>query len=114
MEDKKDEAHPGCKSGEWPSSFVTKVISSTGSSEREADKLEGISLKRTFSSLDSYHDCEEQCIYCFKMFAVNVLVEHVEACASLNKVRCFYFPEILISKTCQWIVLVVAIRVSDL
>ena len=114
VEDKKDEAHPGCKSGEWPSSFVTKVISSTGSSEREVDKLEGISLKRTFSSLDSYHDCEEQCIYCFKMFAVNVLVEHVEACASRNKVRYFYFPEILISKTCQWIVLVVAIRVSDL
>ena len=114
VEDKKDEAHPGCKSGEWPSSFVTKVISSTGSSEREADKLEGISLKRTFSSLDSYHDCEEQCIYCFKMFAVNVLVEHVEACASRNKVRYFYFPEILISKTYQWIVLVVAIRVSDL
>ena len=48
------------------------------------------------------------------MFAVNVLVEHVEACASRNKVRYFYFPEILISKTCQWIVLVVAIRVSIL
>ena len=97
VEDEKDEAHPGCKSGEWPSSFVTKVISSTGSSEREADKLEGISLKRTFSSLDSYHDCEEQCIYCFKMFAVSVLVEHVEACATLNKVRYFYFPEIILS-----------------
>ena len=97
VKDEKDEAHPGCKSGEWPSSFVTTVISSTGSSEREADKLEGISLKRTFSSLDSYHDCEEQCIYCFKMFAVSVLVEHVEACATLNKVRCFYFPEITFS-----------------
>ena len=97
VEDEKDEAHPGCKSGEWPSSFVTKVISSTGSSVREAGKLEGISLKRTFSSLDSYHNCEEQCIYCFKMFAVNVLVEHVEACATLNKVRCFYFPEITFS-----------------
>ena len=94
VEDEKDEAHPGCKSGEWPSSFVTKMISSTGSNEREADKLEGISLKRTFSSLDSYHDCEEQCIYCFKMFAVSVLVEHVEACATLNKVIYFYFPEI--------------------
>ena len=97
VKDEKDEAHPGCKSGEWPSSFVTKVISSTGSSEREADKLEGISLKRTFSSLDSYHDCEEQCIYCFKMFAVSVLVEHVEACATLDKVRYFYFPEITFS-----------------
>lgn len=97
VEDEKDKADPGCKSGEWPSSFVTKVIGSTGSSEREADKLEGISLKRTFSSLDSYHDCEEQCIYCFKMFAVNVLVEHVEACATLNKVRYFYFPEITFS-----------------
>ena len=97
VEDEKDEAHPGCKSGEWPSSFVTKVISSTGSSEREADKLEGISLKRTFSSLDSYHDCEEQCIHCFKMFAVSVLVEHVEACATLDKVRYFYFPEITFS-----------------
>ena len=97
VEGKKDEAHPGCKSGEWPSSFVTKVISSTSSSEREADKLEGISLKRTFSSLDSYHDCEEQCIHCFKMFAVSVLVEHVEACATLDKVRYFYFPEITFS-----------------
>ena len=97
VEDEKDEAHPGCKSGEWPSSIVTKVISSTGSSEREADKLEGISLKRTFSSLDSYHDCEEQCIYCFKMFAVSVLVEHVEACATLNKVIYFYFPELTFS-----------------
>ena len=97
VEDEKDEAHPGCKSGEWPSSIVTKVISSTGSSEREADKVEGISLKRTFSSLDSYHDCEEQCIYCFKMFAVSVLVEHVEACATLNKVIYFYFPELTFS-----------------
>ncbi|XP_078367212.1 uncharacterized protein LOC144651186 isoform X2 [Oculina patagonica] len=42
-------------------------------------------LKRTTSSLDSYHDCEEQCMYCFKMFAVSVLVEHACNCEGRNE-----------------------------
>lgn len=48
-----------------------------------------VSLKRKTSSLDTYHDCEEQCIYCLKMFAVSVLVEHVCSCADLYEVRSF-------------------------
>lgn len=49
-----------------------------------------VSLKKTTSSLDSYHDCEEQCIYCLKMFSVSVLVEHVCSCADRYEVRCFF------------------------
>lgn len=38
----------------------------------------------------SYCDCEEQCLYCLKMFAVSVLVEHACNCASHHEVRYFY------------------------
>ena len=73
------------------SSSKTGVASFTGDNRDEVDKNEAPSLKRTMSSLDSYHDCEEQCMYCLKMFAVSVLVEHASACATLNKVMLFGF-----------------------
>lgn len=59
-----------------------------GDDGREAGESK-VSLKRKTSSLDTYHDCEEQCIYCLKMFAVSVLVEHVCSCADLCEVRSF-------------------------
>ena len=57
--------------------------------DREARESE-VSLKKTTSSLDSYHDCEEQCIYCLKMFPVSVLVEHVCSCADCYEVSFFF------------------------
>ena len=45
-----------------------------------------VALKRATSSLDSYHDCEEQCMYCLKMFAVSVLVEHACNCTGRHEV----------------------------
>ena len=62
----------------------TEVVSFIADS-RETDKVTKVVLKRTSSSLESYQDCEEQCMYCLKMFAVGVLVEHASACAT-NKV----------------------------
>jgi len=56
--------------------------------EREEGETQ-VSLKKTTSSLDSYQDCEEQCMYCLKMFAVSVLVEHVCSCAERYEVRAF-------------------------
>lgn len=55
----------------------------------EESHLAGVSLtERTASSLDSYHDCEEQCLYCLKMFPVSVLVEHACTCTGLDQVGC--------------------------
>ena len=71
--------------GDSSSSRETEVAGSTDDSG-EADDVKAISLKRTASSLDSYHDCEEQCMYCLKMFAISELVEHASTCATLNKV----------------------------
>lgn len=56
--------------------------------DREAGESK-VSLKKATSSLDSYHDCEEQCMYCLKMFAVSVLVEHAYNCTGRHEVR-FY------------------------
>ena len=61
-------------------------VARVGSGDRETDKSKEV-LKRTTSSLDSYHDCEEQCVYCLKMFAVSVLVEHARVCAGLQQVK---------------------------
>ena len=67
----------------------TEVGSLTGDS-REAEKITKVVLKRSSSSLESYQDCEEQCMCCLKMFAVGVLVEHASACAT-NTVKYFHF-----------------------
>ena len=67
----------------------TEVGSLTGDS-RDAEKITEVVLKRSSSSLESYQDCEEQCMYCLKMFAVGVLVEHASACAT-DKVKHFHF-----------------------
>ena len=58
--------------------------------DKETDESKGVVLKRTTSSLDSYHDCEEQCVYCLKMFALSVLVEHASVCSSLQLVKYLY------------------------
>ena len=67
---------------------VAKLQDAADDDHREAGESE-VSLKKTTSSLDSYHDCEEQCMYCLKMFAVSVLVEHVCSCADRYEVRFF-------------------------
>ena len=61
-----------------------------GVDDKETDESKGVVLKRTTSSLDSYHDCEEQCVYCLKMFALSVLVEHASVCSSLQLVKYLY------------------------
>jgi len=68
---------------------VRSLASSTktreGSADREAEDSNGL-----ISPPYSYYDCEEQCLYCLKMFAVSVLVEHACNCASRHEVRYFY------------------------
>lgn len=56
-----------------PSSAKTRERST----DRKAEDSPGLEW---MSSQYSY--CEEQCLYCLKMFAVSVLVEHVCDCAS--------------------------------
>lgn len=82
------------------SSFSTVSKTEVGSlagDSREAEKITKVVLKRSSSSLESYQDCEEQCMYCLKMFAVGVLVEHASACAT-NTVKYFHFVMSQISK----------------
>ena len=69
-------------------SEATKLHEVGDGNDREAGESK-VSLKKTTSSLDSYHDCEEQCIYCLKMFSVSVLVEHVCSCADRYEVSFF-------------------------
>jgi len=71
------------ESSKTSNSNATKLQEADDSDDgREAGESK-VSLKRKTSSLDTYLDCEEQCIYCLKMFAVSVLVEHVCSCADL-------------------------------
>ncbi|KAL9974559.1 hypothetical protein ACROYT_G011609 [Oculina patagonica] len=58
-----------------------ELSSTLEENEPERDSL----TERTVSSLDSYHDCQEQCMYCLKMFAVSVLVEHACNCTGLDQ-----------------------------
>ena len=80
-------------SDESPKSSKSKAAKLQDADDGDGDDREAgeskVSLKKTTSSLDSYHDCEEQCIYCLKMFAVSVLVEHVCSCADRYEVRNF-------------------------
>ena len=69
-------------------SEATRVHEVGDGDDREAGESK-VSLKKTASSLDAYHDCEEQCIYCLKMFSVSVLVEHVCSCADRCEVSFF-------------------------
>ena len=54
------------------------------STDRKAEDSHGL---ERISSQYSY--CKEQCLYCLKMFAVSVLVEHACDCASRQEVRKF-------------------------
>jgi len=76
----------GDESSKSSNSKAAKLQVADDGDDRELGESK-ISLKKTTSSLDSYHDCEEQCMYCLKMFAVSVLVEHVCSCADGYEVR---------------------------
>ena len=68
---------------------VHSLASSTKTREESADRK--VEDSNDLISLPySYYDCEEECLYCFKMFAVSVLVEHACNCASRHEVRYFY------------------------
>ena len=77
------------KSSKSSKSKAAKLQDADDGDDREGGESK-VSLKKTTSSLDSYHDCEEQCMHCLKMFAVSVLVEHACNCASRYEVRYFY------------------------
>ena len=71
---------------DWSVLALASSTKTTGeSTDTEAEDSNGL-----MSPPYSYYDCEEQCLYCMKMFAVSVLVEHACNCTSRHEVRCFH------------------------
>ena len=68
---------------------VHSLASPTKTSSESTDREDSTGLE-WISSPYSYYDCEEQCLYCLKMFAVSELVEHACNCASRHEVRYFH------------------------
>ena len=63
---------------------VLSLPSSAKTREESTDRKAEDSPGLEWTSQYSY--CEEQCLYCLKMFAVSVLVEHACDCASRQEV----------------------------
>ena len=68
-------------------SLASLKNTSDDSADKEAEHSNGLEW---ISSPYSYYDCEKQCLYCLKMFAVSELVEHACNCASRHEVRYFH------------------------